>query len=65
MAQSEMDSFIMKFKQLMHSGKKANLNIKSEAVVHLTVEVDVPQQPQRRAQLSNGPASQRRGDSYC
>ena len=63
MAHSEIDSFVMKFKQIMHSGKKVDLNIKSEAgkaVINLTVEVDVPLQPQRSAQPRNGPARQRR-----
>ena len=59
---SEIDSFIWKFKQLMLSGMKVHLDIKTEAgkaVVHLTAEVDVhvppPQQHSR-----NGPSRQRR-----
>ena len=59
---SEIDSFIWKFKQLVHSGMNAHLDIKTEAgraIVHLTAEVDVhvppPQQHSR-----NGPSRQRR-----
>ena len=60
-AMSEIDSFFIKFKQLVYSGKNAHLDVKSEAgkaIVHLTVEVDV--QHQHRAQPRNGPARQRR-----
>ena len=62
---SEIDSFIWKFKQLLHSGKNAHLEIKSEAgkaFVHLSAEVDVQQHEQQllRAQPRNGPARQRR-----
>ena len=62
---SEIDSFIWKFKKLLHSGKNAHLDIKSEtgkAIVKLTAEVDVlPQhQHQHRVQSRNGPSQQRR-----
>ena len=60
---SDIDSFVLKFKQLLHSGKKAHLELKSlagKAMVHLSVEVDDDQQFQPRAQPRNGPACQRR-----
>ena len=63
MAMSEVDSFFFKFKQLLHSGRKAHLEIKSEAgkaVVHLTAEVDVNEDDHHRAQPRNRPARQRR-----
>ena len=59
---SEIDSFVLKFKQLLHSGKKAHLDIKSvtgKATIHLTVEVDVSNQ-HPRVQPRNGPARERR-----
>ena len=58
MAMSHLDSFIWKFKQLLHSGMNAKLEIKSEAgkaTVNLTAEVE----PMPR-QSRNGPARQRR-----
>ena len=61
MAMPEIDSFIWKFKKLLHSGKNAHLDIKSEAgkaIVTLTAEVDV--HPQHRVQARNGPSRQRR-----
>ena len=61
MAMPEIDSFIWKFKKLLHSGMNAKLEIKSEAgkaVVTLTAEVDV--HPQHRVQSRNGPSRQRR-----
>ena len=62
MGMSEIDSFVLKFKQLLHSGKKAHLDIKSvtgKATIHLTVEVDVSNQ-HPRVQPRNGPARERR-----
>ena len=44
MALSEVDSFILKFKNLLKSGKNTHLDIKSEAgkvSIELTVEVDL------------------------
>ena len=44
MALSEVDSFILKFKNLLKSGKNAHPDIKSEAgkaSIKLTVEVDL------------------------
>ena len=61
MAMSEIDSFFWKFKKLLHSGKNAQLEIKSEAgkaVVKLTAEVDAF--PPDHARFRNGPARQRR-----
>ena len=58
----DIDSFVVKFKQLLHSGKKAHLDIKSvsgKATIHLTVEVDVSNQ-HPRVQPRNGPARERR-----
>jgi hypothetical protein len=43
MAQSEIESFILKFKPLLNSGKNANLNLGSEGgktFITLTVEVE-------------------------
>ena len=62
MGMSEIDSFVLKFKELLHSGKKAHLDIKSvtgKATIHLTVEVDVSNQ-HPRVQPRNGPARERR-----
>ena len=61
MAVPEIDSFICKFKQLLHSGMNAHLDIKTEAgkaIVTLTAEVDV--HPHHRVQSRNGPSRQRR-----
>ena len=58
MTQSELESFIMKFKGLLYSGKNANLNIKSEGgkvLISLSVEEEVKQHPAR-----DGPARRRR-----
>ena len=58
MAMSQLDSFIWKFKQLLHSGMNAKLEIKSEAgkaIVNLTAEVETMPRQSR-----NGPARQRR-----
>ena len=58
MAMSQLDSFIWKFKQLLHSGMNAKLEIKSEAgkaIVNLTAEVETMPRQSR-----NGPAWQRR-----
>ena len=58
MAMSQLDSFIWKFKQLLHSGMNAQLELKSEAgkaIVKLTAEIEnIPKQSR------NGPAQQRR-----
>ena len=54
-AMSEIDSFFIKFKQLVYSGKNAHLDVKSEdgkAIVHLTVEAHV--QHKHRAYLGMG-----------
>ena len=58
---SEIDSFIWKFRKLLHSGNNAHLEIRSEAgkaTVNLTAEVEIPFKPQ--FQSRNGPARQRR-----
>ena len=55
------DSFFCKFKNLLHSGKNAQLEIKSEAgkaFVKLTAEVEATSPPGVR--FRNGPARQRR-----
>ena len=57
---SEIDSYVFMFKQLVLTGKKSHLEIKSEAgkaAVHLSVEVDVLHE--QRDQPRNGPARQR------
>ena len=61
MAMPEIDSFIGKFKNLLHLGVNAHLEIKSEAgkaIIKLTAEVDVC--PQHPAQSRRGPSHQRR-----
>ena len=53
----------LKFKQLLHSGKKVHFDIKSvtgKATIHLTVEGDISNQHPDRVQPRNGPARQRR-----
>ena len=58
MAMSQLDSFIRKFKQLLHSEMNAQLEIKSEAIktiVKLTAEIETFPEQSR-----NGPARQRR-----
>ena len=58
---SEVDSFIWKFRKLLHSGMNAQLEIKSEAgkaVIKLTAEVDIA--PSHETKSRNGPARQRR-----
>ena len=60
---TEIDSFIWKFRQLLHSGKNACLEIKSEggkARVNLTAEVEISLKSQHQSR--NGPARQRRRD---
>ena len=66
MAMSEIDSFIWKFKKLLHFGMNATLEIKSEAgkaVLKLTAEVDVLPQP--HIQSRNPPSSQRRREKHA
>ena len=49
MAMSEIDSFYFKFKNLLISGKSANLSLRSEAgkaSLSLTVEVELPRDAQ-------------------
>ena len=65
MAMSEIDSFVLKFKNLLHSEKDSTLTIKSEAgraVLHLSVELghvlSNPLQHQRHPK--NSPSRQRR-----
>ena len=61
MAMPEIDSFIGKFKNLLHLGVNAHLEIKSKAgkaFIKLTAEVDVC--PQHPAQSRHGPSRQRR-----
>ena len=60
MAMSQLDSFFFKFKQLLHSGRNAQLEVKSEAgkaTIKLTTEVEVPVPPKPSR---NGPSRQRR-----
>lgn len=61
MAMSQLDSFLCKFKELLHSGRNAQLEVKSEAgkaVIKLTTEIEIP--PNKPARSRNGPARQRR-----
>ena len=61
MAMPEIDSFIWKFKKLLHSGMNAHLDIRTEAgkaVLTITAEVDV--HPHHCVQSRNGPSRQRR-----
>ena len=61
MAMPEIDSFVWKFKKLLHFGMNATLEMKSEAgkaVLKLTAEVDVLPQP--HIQSRNPPSRQRR-----
>ena len=66
MARAEIDSFILKFKNLLLSGRNATLLIKSnagKAEVNLSVELgEIPPPPdQQHFQRSrNGPSRQRR-----
>ena len=63
MFMSEIDSFICKFRNLLHSGRNARLEIKSEsgkATVNLSAEVEIP--AKQSYQPRNIPARQRRRD---
>ena len=65
MAALEMDSFLLKFKNLWKYGKNANLTIKScagKAEIVLSVELGEPDQPQQQLyqRSRNGQAWQRR-----
>ena len=63
MAQSEMESFINKFKALSHAGKNANLSLKSEAgkvIVSLSVEIEQVETSRHYRPARNGPSRQRR-----
>jgi hypothetical protein len=63
MFMSEVDSFIWKFRKLLHTGKNACLEIKSEggkAFVNLSAEVEIPHNSKPHSQSRNGPARQRR-----
>ena len=64
MALSEIDSFILKFKNLLHSGNTSNLTLRSEAgkaFITLTVEVDQHARPSHlHLRSRNGPTRQRR-----
>ena len=66
MAMPEIDSFIGKFKNLLHLGINAHLEIKSEAgkaIVKLTAEVHVC--PKHPAQSRHGPSRQRRCEKHA
>ena len=60
---SDIDSFIWKFRTLIHSGKNAQLDVKYEAgkaTIKLTAEVEIlPSDPPHRYR-HGGPAQQRR-----
>jgi hypothetical protein len=61
MAMSEIDSFIWKFKKLLHSGNNAHLEIRSEAgkaTVNLNAEAEISFKPQ--FQSRNGPSAHQR-----
>ena len=64
MAQLEIDSFIVKFKGLLLSGRNATLEIKAvagKAEVNLRVEIDdVSQIPSKQGWPCSGPSRQRR-----
>ena len=63
MALSEVDSFFLKFKNLLHSGTNANLTIRSEAgkaFVTLAVEVEHLGISNLLPRSRNGPSRQRR-----
>ena len=66
MARAEIDSFILKFKNLLLSGRKATLLIKSNsgnAEVSLSVELgEIPPPPDQQHchRSHNGPSGQRR-----
>ena len=66
MDQAEIDSFILKFKNLLLSGRNATLLIKSNAgnaEVSLSVELgEIPPQPDQlhRHRSRDGPSQQRR-----
>ena len=68
MAMSEIDSFVVKFKNLWHSGRNATLTIKSKAgKAEVTLQAELGDAPHPPAQLPNhhrvsrnGPARQRR-----
>ena len=67
MAMPEIDSFIGKFKNLLHLGINAHLEIKSEAgkaIVKLTAEVHVcPKHPAQQSR--HGPSRQRRREKQA
>jgi hypothetical protein len=64
MALKELDSFLSKFKNLLRTGRSANLEMKSstgKVEVHLSVELDdIPPVTILCPQSRNGPARQRR-----
>ena len=66
MAHFELDSFYLKFKNLLYGGKNATLNMKTEngrAFVTLSLDLgDVHGQDQLTKRSRNGPARQRRRD---
>ena len=59
---SEMDSFFFKFKNLLSSGKSANLTLRADAgkeTITLTVEVEVSQNVNQKYLTRNSPSRQR------
>ena len=61
----EIESFFLKFKSLLSSGKNATLNMKSESgkvLVSLTAEVNTSEIFHLQRPARNGPARQRRRD---
>ena len=64
----EIESFILKFKSLLSSGKDANLNLKSEAgkvLVSLTIEVNTSKLFDLPRPARNKPARQRQRDRHA
>ena len=58
---SDIDSFIWKFRTLIHSGKNAQLDVKYEAgkaTIKLTAEVDIPPSNPHQQYRHCGPAQQ-------
>ena len=63
MAHSELESFVNKFKALLHSGTNATLSLRSEAgkaSISLSVEIEPKETSRLNRPARNGPARQRR-----
>ena len=65
MAVSELDSFLLKFKHLLHAGLKASLNVEAEnGEAFITLKVGLGQVPPPQFHFQRPPSQHHRGPAY-